>query len=110
MENNGNIYQLKGKALLLSNSHHSLETPITVSKNDNNSSFVNHALTLSTERGQKYVGSQWHSWPEELGEPAIRYIGGFWTFPPLKMTLLTFCSRGHCGQLVLGFNNISLVG
>jgi hypothetical protein len=64
MENNGNIYQLKGNALLLSNSHHSLEAPITVSKNDNNSSFVNHALTLLTERGQKYVGSQWHSWPE----------------------------------------------
>jgi hypothetical protein len=68
------------------------------------------AISLSTERGQKYVGSQWHSWPEELGEPAIRYIGGFWTFPPLKMTLLTFCSCGHCGRLVLGFNNISLVG
>jgi hypothetical protein len=31
------------------------------------------ALTLSIERGQKYVGSQWHSWPEEHGEPAISW-------------------------------------
>jgi hypothetical protein len=29
MENNGKIYQLKGKALLSSNSHHSLEAKMT---------------------------------------------------------------------------------
>jgi len=50
-----------------------MKTPTTASNNGNNASFVNHALTLWTERGQECAGSQQHSRPQESGEPLISW-------------------------------------
>jgi hypothetical protein len=75
MENNGTISQLQRKSISLSNSQPSMKTPTTASNNGNNASFVNHGLTLWTERGQECASSQQHSRPQESGEPLIRYSG-----------------------------------
>jgi hypothetical protein len=50
-----------------------MKTPTTASNNGNNASFVNHGLTLWTERGQECASSQQHSRPQESGEPLISW-------------------------------------